>query len=292
VKRISLALLGLLFVGAGAQAAGKTGFYIGGGFGWSTIETQETSDLLTAVDTCSTVDRGTGDEVQWQNAGGSETQYAIWNGADCYDGFQSGVPNLKKSVLGLNAFVGWEFIPNWSVELRGVYFGNAETADDVLYTDDEGKQLPAVGGNSGAFRTAPRYAPNEEITYAQEASMTGVDIAGRYHWMFSEKWGLSFMAGWAFLKSKYEQSAASIQANPETYSDVNNPGTPQPNLAYRPPAEAEVKKSDNGYVLGLGAVVNTSESTFLRMEYNYYGVDFDNRFKNPARLSIDFGYQF
>jgi len=296
VKRISLALLGMFLVSAGAQAAGKTGWYVGGGIGWSTIETNSTPDMISGNDTCADVDRtiGTGnagDGNGWtagnNNSGNGNADQAGWTDADCYADAADYLGSVKENPIGGDIFIGWEFIPNWSIELRGILFGKASQFDNVI------SDTPFGGGSPVA---PPEFAVDEEVVYKQDVSMQGVDLAARYHWMFSDKWGLSFMLGWAFLKAEYEQFAESTQFNPEAWPEYMNAGnlTPPDNLNpyYRPSAQGKESESDNGVVAGIGAVINTTEHTFIRIEYNYYGVDFNNTLKKPRRVGLDIGYQF
>jgi len=289
VKRISLALLGLLLVSAGAQAAGKTGFYVGGGLGWSTIESDKTPDLLTDNDPCEGIVRApnVGNNLPWT----PNNVYDKWADGNneslpCYNAFEGENRKLKENTLGYDFFVGWEFIPNWSVELRGIQFGSAEDNEVVNAPPADVK-----GGNTATI--SPSWAANEEISYRQESEIRGFDIAGRYHWMFSDKWGLNFVLGWAFLKNEYEQSAESIQFGPkvEFWEDFPDPGL-NDNPWYVPNASVKRNVNDNGVLAGFGATINTTEKTFFRIEYTYYGVDFDSTFQSPRRLAMDIGYQF
>ena len=52
MKRISIVLLvGLAVVAGSAQAAGKTGFYAGGGVSWTQYKTEDSVDLLSSSST-------------------------------------------------------------------------------------------------------------------------------------------------------------------------------------------------------------------------------------------------
>jgi len=259
VKRISNALLAVLFMVAGsAQAAETTGFYAGGGIGWNTLETDQDTNLLA----------------------GSATNQACLNGTitgyindpapgACYTYFDNG-STFNETAFGFDGFVGYQFTSALSAELQYVWFGNASRVDDVLFSAPQG----------GAFAIPPSYQKNDQLNYEQEATIRAFNVAGRYSFMFSEKWGLNLMGGWTFAKSKYSQFADNIQ-------QVNTGAT-----WYRPPTEVKRSLNDNGFLVGLGAVINTTENTFLRIEYTYYGIDFDNSFENPTRLGADVGYRF
>ncbi len=260
MKRISIALLaGLMLVATGAQAAGKTGWYVGGGLGWNKYETKQDVDLLSGTDTnqrCLS-----GDISGYPNSP-----------AACHDFYETNGSTFNETAFGLDAFVGWEFIPNWSVELQYVWLGTTDKADSV-----------SVGGAPFGGVTAgfpPAYDSNDELSYKQEIKAISYNILGRYHWAMSPKWGLNFVAGWGVGKAEYGQSVQNIQIQAADAS------------WFRPEETARVNKRDNGYILGFGTTINTSEHVFLRIEYNYYGYDFDNTIKAPGRVAFDVGYQF
>jgi len=262
VKRISIALLaGLMMVAGAAQAAGKTGFYVGGGVGWTKIESKQSSDLLSAGDPCTA---GLVDTTQYEDGAGAAN-------SPCWDYYANNGSTLSDSAIGLDAFVGWEFVPNWSVELQYVWLGDVNRTDYSRSDDPQGGSNPTI---------QPLYASNEELTYEQEANIRAVNLAARYHWMMSPRWGLNFMAGWTYGKSEYEQSVWNGQPQAA--------GAPWE----RPPGNVKQTKNDNGYLLGFGATINTTEHTFFRIEYNYFGIDFDDTVKKPGRIALDVGYQF
>ena len=262
MKRISIALLaGWFMVAASAYAADNTGFYAGGGIGWNKLETDKDLNLLP----------------------GSSTNQACLNGtitgypndpapSACYTYFDSG-STFNETTFGVDGFVGYQFTSALSAELQYVWFGTADRFDNVIADEgfSQGGVIPTI---------PPLYNKDQELNYEQEASIRALNIAGRYSWMFSEKWGLNFMGGWTFAKSKYSQAADNIQ--------TQAPGT----TWVRPPSEAKQSRSDNGFILGFGTVINTTERTFLRIEYTYYAVDFDKTFENPTRLGFDVGFRF
>ena len=267
MKRISIALLaGLIMVAGSAHAAGKTGFYAGGGVSWTQYKTKESVDLLSSTQTNATCLN-----MPFTPPGTQQQAYPN-SPAACLDYFSNGQGGgFNESALGLSGFVGWEFIPNWSVELQYVWLGEADTTDIVGSDPD----LPQ-GGNL----QAPLYNSNEELTYKQDFEATAINLVGRYHWAMSPKWGLNFVAGWTFAKGKYAQSSDNVQ--------VQNTSK----AWYRPPQTVQMNESDNGYLLGFGATIDTTENTFLRIEYNHYGVDFNGLVEAPNRLGFDAGYRF
>ncbi|MBT5891797.1 MAG: outer membrane beta-barrel protein [Chromatiales bacterium] len=269
MKRISIVLLmGLAMVAGGAQAAGKTGFYAGGGVSWTQYKTEDSVDLLSSTSTnqqCLAMPAP-------NTTTNPDTILAYNNSpAACLDYFSNGQGSFNESAIGLGAFIGWEFIPNWSVELQYVWLGEADRTDLVGSDPD----LP-----QGGLLQPPRYKSNEELAYKQDFEATALNLVGRYHWAMSPKWGFNFAAGWTFAKGKYAQSSDNIQEQNQSA------------VWYRPPASAQMKESDNGYLLGFGATIDTTENTFLRIEYMHYGVDFNGLVKAPNRLGFDAGYRF
>ena len=265
MKRISIALLAVLMVVAtGAQAAGKTGWYVGGGIGWNQFETKQDTDMLSGTDTnqrCIAGDTAINGIYGFEN--GAST------GGACYDLYQTSGSTFKETAFGLGAFVGWEFIPNWSVELQYVWLGSAE--ENTTVADD---------APSGGLLQPPIYSSNDQLNYEQELNVNALNLVGRYHWAISPKWGLNFVGGWSIGKAVYEQSVSNLQ--------------PQDASAewYRSPEKVKDKDRDNGYIIGFGTTINTTEHTFVRIEYNYYGFDFNDRIKSPGRVGFDIGYQF
>ena len=258
MKRIYIAVLAGVFMVAGsAQAADGTGFYAGGGIGWNQLETDKDLNFLT------------GTATNQACIDGSISGYPTDN-LPCYTYFDDG-SSFNETAFGVDGFVGYQFTPALSAELQYVWFGEANRFDNVIGPNPQGGVIPTI---------PPLYQIDEELNYEQEASIRAVNIAGRYSWMFSKKWGINLVGGWTFAKAEYSQFADNLQ--------VQAAGAPW----VRPATKITDTNSDNGFIVGLGTTINTTERTYLRIEYTYYDVDFDNTFVNPTRLSFDIGFRF
>ncbi len=256
MKRISIVLIaGLAAIAGSAQAANDSGFYAGGGIGWTQLKVDNQRNMLAGTTTNQNCINGT-------ISGFPNSP------APCYD-FYDTQSGFNESTFGVAAFAGYELLPNIAAEVGLVWFGSADRTDDV-----------ATGNPTGGLNQAPNFNTNDQISYREQIELRTLNISGRYHLELTEKWGLNFIGGWSFAKGKFTQSADNLQ--PLNAAQPWN----------RPNTEVKQNENDNGYLIGFGTTIDTTENTFLRIEYTYYGFDFDSRIKSPYRLSFDVGYRF
>ena len=175
-------------VAGSAQAADGTGFYAGGGIGWNQLETDKDLNFLT------------GTATNQACIDGSISGYPTDN-LPCYTYFDDG-SSFNETAFGVDGFVGYQFTPALSAELQYVWFGEANRFDNVIGPNPQGGVIPTI---------PPLYQIDEELNYEQEASIRAVNIAGRYSWMFSKKWGINLVGGWTFAKAEYSQFADNLQ---------------------------------------------------------------------------------